>query len=201
VRLREIAPMPRALLDCDTTAAAEEPGEACRMWRISWIRPSEITSQGEAILRFDKALVSRLVVHVRNAPKSRAPYDEGEAEPALWLVGDAGVYLMSNGSLPFGAVGRFSPLLPRIRTRDPEENWRPIDKLFDDGSDFALPIPLAHFEAALSRARSQIVLVENGDHYSIYSDAEYDGGKPRSVARSRAPVWNLAGLMGGCVWR
>jgi Protein of unknown function (DUF3085) len=141
------------------------------------VNPTErITSEGEAILRFDKALVSRLVIHARNAPASQGPYEEGDAEPALWLVGDAGVYLISNGSPPVrrGRQILTAPAEGCDSQCDPVENWRPIHKLFDDGSDFALEIPLTQVEAALSKARSQIVLVGNGDHYSIYSDAEYE---------------------------
>ena len=50
------------------------------------------------ILHFDQALVRRLIAHSKAAP-SRRP-TSGQAEPAppgLWLVGDEGVYAMSNG--------------------------------------------------------------------------------------------------------
>jgi hypothetical protein len=50
------------------------------------------------ILHFDQALVRQLLAHSQAAPARRAAFDQAEpAGPGLWLVGDSGVYLMSNG--------------------------------------------------------------------------------------------------------
>ncbi|MEO9191635.1 MAG: DUF3085 domain-containing protein [Acetobacteraceae bacterium] len=50
------------------------------------------------ILHFDQALVHRLLAHSAAASQHRATFGQAEPAPAgLWLVGDTGVYLMSNG--------------------------------------------------------------------------------------------------------
>lgn len=50
-------------------------------------------------LHFDKRIVDRLLEHSRNAESHSALYgDENTAKAGLWLVGDQGVYLMSNGN-------------------------------------------------------------------------------------------------------
>jgi len=144
---------------------------------------SKLNSDGEAILRFEKAVVRRLVEHARNAPKSRSAYGEQDAGPALWLVGDAGIYLMSNGLPPISHTGEIlkgnggakTPYLtaPAVGC-DPAEKWRPLHEVFSEGSDFVLAIPVAEIEAALSGARNQIVLVGNEDDYTLYSDVEYE---------------------------
>jgi hypothetical protein len=151
------------------------------------MNPNErITLEGEAILRFDKAFVARLVDHARSSPESRANYGEHDATPALWLVGDAGVYLMSNGSPPTSHSGQIltAPADGCDPQFDPVESWRPIHNLFAEGSDFALTIALADIDAALSEARDQIILVGSEDHYTIYSDIEYERISGRSVPLS-----------------
>jgi hypothetical protein len=153
-----------------------------RTWRrlshgAEFVNPIErVTLEGEAILRFDKALVARLVDHARNSPESRANYGDRDAKPALWLVGDAGVYLMSNGSPAIAHDGQIltAPADGCDSECDPVANWRPIHNLFAEGSDFALTIALANVEAALSEAHRQIVLVGNEDSYTIYGDVEYE---------------------------
>jgi hypothetical protein len=49
------------------------------------------------LLHFDRTLVERLLDHAEAAPKHRALHQQGAAEPALWVVGDDGVYILSNG--------------------------------------------------------------------------------------------------------
>src|SRR3954469_1791707 len=50
------------------------------------------------ILHFDQALVRQPLAHSQAAPARRAAFDQADpAGPGLWLVGDSGVYLMSNG--------------------------------------------------------------------------------------------------------
>ena len=148
---------------------------------------SKLNSDGEAILRFEKAVVRRLVEHARNAPKSRSAYGEQDAGPALWLVGDAGIYLMSNGLPPISHTGEIlkgngAAKIPYLTAPaagcdpryDAAETWRRLHKVFSDGSDFVLAIPIEEIEAALSASRSQIILVGKEDHYAVYSDVEYE---------------------------
>lgn len=47
-------------------------------------------------LHFDAATVKRLRDHAASSATHRTLYDE-KTGPGLWLVGDQGVYLMSNG--------------------------------------------------------------------------------------------------------
>jgi len=48
------------------------------------------------MLKFNAAGVARLIAHTRKAKTHRLSFGETKAEPALWLIGDSGVYLMSN---------------------------------------------------------------------------------------------------------
>jgi hypothetical protein len=54
-------------------------------------------------LTFDKKIVKQLREHAASATTHRATYGQDKPGPGLWLVGDEGVYLMSNGS-PFQGV-------------------------------------------------------------------------------------------------
>jgi hypothetical protein len=49
-------------------------------------------------LTFDRAGVDRLIAHAKAAPEHSPSFgQEPPTKPGLWLVGDDGVYLMSNG--------------------------------------------------------------------------------------------------------
>jgi hypothetical protein len=51
------------------------------------------------LLHFPRAIVEQLLDHTEKATAHRRLYDLAEtAKPGLWLVGDQGVYLMSNGN-------------------------------------------------------------------------------------------------------
>jgi hypothetical protein len=50
------------------------------------------------VLFFDKLQVLHLINHAEASPEHRPTYFETTAGPALWLVGDKGIYLMSNGA-------------------------------------------------------------------------------------------------------
>jgi hypothetical protein len=56
-------------------------------------------------LTFDKKTVQELMDHAKAAPENSLPYDKpsSKSPKGLWLVGDQGIYLMSNGK----------PALPR----------------------------------------------------------------------------------------
>lgn len=52
-----------------------------------------------AILKFKASEVARIVRHALTSPEHRSAYgQEKNPGPQLWLVGDRGIYLMSNGS-------------------------------------------------------------------------------------------------------
>jgi hypothetical protein len=119
-----------------------------------------LDANGNAVLRFDKTTIWRLRDHAKNAPESKKAYswDEEKPVPALWLVGDSGLYLMSNGSPPIldtGEVlkGTYEPgkvkfLSAKAQGCDPSvddvESWWPLQNAVDEGNDFVQPIPLEH---------------------------------------------------------
>lgn len=143
------------------------------------------TASGEAILKFDKSAVWRLVDHSQNAKKSIRSFGEKRAKRCLWLVGDSGIYLMSNGLPPMLEDGRVVTLAKANGKRrfvayaegcgpdDDLDHWWSVHGLVAEGSDFSLGIPLSFFRRALDLARTNIVVVgsENGVH--ILSDGEF----------------------------
>jgi hypothetical protein len=57
-------------------------------------------------LTFERSGVNELLRHTRAAPRHAQLYnDPATARPGLWLVGDEGVYLMSNGDPALMAHG------------------------------------------------------------------------------------------------
>lgn len=49
-------------------------------------------------MTFDRATVDALIAHAKAAPTHRMPFgDEREPQAGLWIVGDIGIYLLSNG--------------------------------------------------------------------------------------------------------
>jgi hypothetical protein len=82
----------------------------------------------------------------------RNPYcglrpDEGEL-PGLWLAGDHGVYLMSNGKLPDGA----RPLVVYAEPCDPttSDDWFHIKRATFGGDDGVEFLDGTHLEAMMS---------------------------------------------------
>jgi hypothetical protein len=144
-----------------------------------------LTRDGKAILRFDKSVVWRLVDHATNSPKSALYYDE-DVGRCLLLVGDVGIYLMSNGDPPIYHDGTLVKaegedlklhLVARAEGCDAFaefESWWPLHNLFDDGSDFSWPIPVEEFRGALSIAHLAIVIVADSDSYEVMSDIEFE---------------------------
>lgn len=133
-------------------------------------------------LVFDIEQVAGLADHARNAPRNRMdptqrieiygedawdpqPGEQDVARPALWLVKDEGIYLMSTGLYPEGheralpggraavayAVG-FDP-----RRDDRLDVW---DRARDavGGDDFADPLPLEWVDAAVRARAPEFVL-------------------------------------------
>jgi hypothetical protein len=49
-------------------------------------------------LNFDETTVRLLMAHARDATDHKLAYGQTVKAPGLWLVGDEGIYLMSNGS-------------------------------------------------------------------------------------------------------
>lgn len=100
--------------------------------------------------------VKPLVAHARASKQWHKTYEEveGPAKPALWLVKDEGIYLMSNGNPRQMADGTESLVAyaqgfdPRVGDRmDVYEAAREAV----GGDDFADALPIEWFEDALSK--------------------------------------------------
>ena len=64
------------------------------------------------ILTFNRAGVEKMLAHTLEAKEHNRTFDTtGKPKPSLWLVGDQGIYLMSNGK-------------PGLRAEDPENPER-----------------------------------------------------------------------------
>lgn len=148
-----------------------------------------LTPSGSAILIFDKALVWRLIDHARNAPQHLSSYGE-KSKAALWLVGDAGIYLMSNGSPPQLRDGSIKSVAaagqsPRLTAYaegcgpgDDVDNWWPIHNAIEGGDDFSRTIAIEHFSDSLRDADRKIVIVASREDQTIFSDVQW-AGEPR----------------------
>ena len=140
-------------------------------------------------LRFPLAIVRRLVDHARNAPESLPYYGGTRAEPALWLVGDHGVYLMSNGKPPLGRDGQLitgdGKGVRRLNAHavgcDPEvdafESWWPIHNAIAGGDDFVQMLSIEDFERALPSCKSHVVVIASGGKCEVLSDTDAEGPK------------------------
>ena len=144
-----------------------------------------LTSDGQAILKFEKSTVWRLVDHSTNSPESMPWYGETIGRK-LYLIGDSGIYLMSNGLPPIMADGKLhgSSSLEGKRRLVAEaegcgpsaeiEAWWPVHNAIDGGNDFSLPISADEFRAPLEVSDKSIVIIVTADNYTILSDIEFD---------------------------
>ena len=147
---------------------------------------TRITKEGRAVLAFDKATVWRLVDHAQNAPRHFRSYGQRKIAPGLWLVGDAGIYLMSNGNPPLLQDGRITKEKKTIGlTRlvayadgcsvdDELEAWWPVHNAIHEGSDFSIPLPIEPIREALERCHTHIVIIPGQESFSVYTDIECD---------------------------
>lgn len=94
-------------------------------------------------LHFDRAAVSKLLEHTRAAPKHKPLYEQPEtARPGVWLVGDDGAYLMSNGepALPGEDAANFVVYADEVNPKTMAfDSWWGNKQLSfggDDGVDF-----------------------------------------------------------------
>lgn len=127
-----------------------------------------------AILTFEAEEVRKILEHSRTAPNHRAAFGQKNPEPGLLLVGDEGVYLMSNGIPRLMADGTVGDPKQEGRsfcvhaegmnpeTDDPEMVWDRKCATFggSDGSDY---IPAEDVAQGLSDSsdKFQIQISEN----------------------------------------
>jgi hypothetical protein len=144
-----------------------------------------LTRDGKAVLWFDKSTVWRLVDHATNSRRSTSWYGKRVGK-CLLLVGDAGIYLMSNG-VP--AILRDGTLLKKdadqrsLRlTAEAEgcdsssefEAWWPLHNIIDKGSDFSIPIPVEEIRPVLRECHIALVIVADQEGYELMSDVEFE---------------------------
>ncbi len=154
-----------------------------------------LTRDGKAVLWFDKSIVWRLVDHATNSPKTKPWYGE-DVGPCLMLVGDAGVYLMSNGDPPIFHDGtlireegndRKLLLVANAEGCDSSaefEAWWPIHNAIDGGNDFSIPIPVEEVRAVLLNCHLALVIVADQEGYEKKPAFNEDRG-PVSVLGGR----------------
>jgi hypothetical protein len=146
-----------------------------------------LTSVGNAILRFDRVVVWRLLDHAQNSPRHMKSMSVRRAKPSIWFVADAGIYLMSNGLPALLENGRLAKDdeaegKPRLVAHaegcgplDEIDDWHPIQVAMSGGDDFCEPLSLGDVRNALEGSTSHIVVVSNLTHYAVYADTEFDG--------------------------
>jgi Protein of unknown function (DUF3085) len=141
--------------------ATAAPGPAWgfgRCFRLGFSRKTTEDTEDMKIT-FDRAGVERLIAHAKAAPEHSLAFGEkAPALPGLWIVGDEGVYLMSNGKpgLPLDENGKqFMVYADQINplTMAFDDWWANKRTAFggDDGADM---IPLSEIEQALATYRA-----------------------------------------------
>lgn len=146
-----------------------------------------LNSVGNAVLRFDKATVWRLLDHAQNSPEHLKSLRQRKARPAIWLVADAGIYLMSNGSPALLHTGLLAKAEQEVSGElrlvahadgcgpfDDIDDWSPLQVAMSGGDDFSETLRLKDVRNALEACDRQIVIVSNDSHYKIYPDTQFD---------------------------
>ncbi len=147
-------------------------------------------------IHFDLIGVRRLIEHCAAAPKHHRQYGKkGKPKPALMLVGDVGVYLMSNGDP--GLLVPPDPADPNqsktksfvvyARECDPtkmdfDDWWEAKNRLFggDDGSEHILLTELNAALATYPPNMTELIIDLTADAISLVMF------KPKTIAESPA---------------
>ncbi len=115
-------------------------------------------------LTFDAKLVQQLLDDSKNAKEWRLAYgeysDKKEAQPGLWLVGDQGVYLMSNSKdgvhKPTSSAENPEHLVAYAHQCDPNggNDWYSNKRSAFGGDDGVEFLEAGFIEAALANAKN-----------------------------------------------
>ena len=107
-----------------------------------------------ALFAFKKEEVERLINHSKAAPEQMKYWGEEITEPSLLLVGDRGVYLMSNGT-PRDIVEGTASFTAYADGIDPRVNkdWYDAKRDLFGGDDGADVIPVRVIEAVFAEAK------------------------------------------------
>lgn len=116
-------------------------------------------------LRFKKSTVIEALAHCRTGKPSTL-YDI-ETGPGLWLVGDEGIYLMSNGTLENRPIVFAEECNPNTMSFD--EWWEAKRCSFggDDGVEFISP---GDVEPILAQCDAYLVIDITPDFYALMAD-------------------------------
>lgn len=143
------------------------------------------------ILRFPHEGVARLIAHTRACtsfnPNLAEKVDQIAPKAALWLVGDQGVYLMSNGKPELRDGDKAFVVYAREvdPTKLPFEEWWAAKRASFGGDDGCGALPLEKIEAVLMGGLVgdlHLDVTEAG--VSIMLQRPSQGSKPN---RSRSP--------------
>ena len=115
-------------------------------------------------LTFDSKLVQQLLDDSKNASEWRLAYgehsDPKDAQPGLWMVGDQGVYLMSNSKdgvlKPGSTAEQPNHLVAYAHQCDPDGggDWYSNKRTAFGGDDGVEFLEAKFIEAALAKAKS-----------------------------------------------
>lgn len=107
-----------------------------------------------ALFAFKIEDVRRCVEHSKAAPEQMKYWGEEIKEPSLLLVGDRGVYLMSNGT-PRDIVEGISSFCAYADGIDPRVNkdWYDAKRDLYGGDDGGDVLPISMFESVLDAAK------------------------------------------------
>ncbi len=128
-----------------------------------------------AVITFRAADLRRVVEHAMASTKFRRTYNDQFAgieevtEPMLWLVGDRGVYLMSNGD-PGDKTGVGDSLYvvfaEKISPKD--EGWYDTKRLVFGGDDFVESLPWCEtIKAMIDAGQEYIRMKIVGDNIEL----------------------------------
>lgn len=107
---------------------------------------------GTLVFKVDEKLRS-IVQHARSSKEHRKTYGQQRAKAAIWLVHDAGVYLMSNGNpmqLDPQRQSGTAAVVQYARGCGPDQAGWERSRALVGGDDFCEPLDLAFFENAIA---------------------------------------------------
>jgi hypothetical protein len=94
-----------------------------------------------AIIQFKAAEVAQAIAHAETAETNHIAYTNAITKPGLWLVGDEGVYLTSNGSFsehlkdPIAYAVGINPMV------DDSDTWADAKDRVFGGDDGVVDVP------------------------------------------------------------
>lgn len=140
-------------------------------------------------LRFEMVALLPLIEHCKKAKEHRAPY-MGKPEPALWLVKDDGIYLMSSGKpaqdRPDGTKG-VRVVYARSFEPDAPDCWERA-RFAVGGDDFVETLPLDWFTKALEQKAPYVVILFGKKSLGIEYQTQPQQGGGRRNHQAKEPA-------------